>query len=220
MQSTTRLQRSKSAHDINRDFAITQHKLTPQEIYKLSTRQIEWGVEGYEVPRHYFDYNQVLWHRRRQKILESHNHVWPPDDWPRDKDDDKIKRPPKRTSYLDDLYKWCNSFYDAKRRRELIEDKNIDVKEYQPRVHVDKTRRNDFLNNEKKKAEWKKSRPAYPEYKADAIEAVKAQLEEAKKEKQLSFIEQMKIRYNKDRPQTTRCDRVTIVAEAEFASCW
>ena len=212
--STKSLPRSLSAKNVAS--GIVTNRLTPDEIYRLSKRQNDWGIEGYEVPRHYYDYHQVLWERKRTKILENHTHVWPPHDWPRDKEDDKIKHPPKRKNYLDDLYKWCHSYYDPKRAKELIENQEIDVKEYQPKREIDTRRRRDFLANEKKKAEWKKSRPAYPEYKSDAIDDVKAQIEEDKKKKEITFIQKMKERYTKERPQTSRCDRVTVVADAEF----
>lgn len=213
--STKTLPRSLSAKNMTTGINPSS-KLTPDEVYRLSKRQNDWGIEGYQVPRHYFDYNQVMWHKKRTKILESRPHVWPPNDWPRDKEDDKIKIPPKRKNYLDDLYKWCNSYYDPQRAKELIEDQEIDVKEYQPKIEIDKRRRRDFLENEKKKAEWKKSRPPYPEYKSEAIEDVKAHIEENKKAKEITFIQKMKERYTKDRPQTSRCDRVTVVADAEF----
>ena len=56
----------------------------------------------------------TMWHKKRAKILSSHKHIWPPDDWPRDKEDDKKKVKPKRLTYIDDIYKWCHSYYDPK----------------------------------------------------------------------------------------------------------
>lgn len=207
------MHKSKSAKNM-----ITKNiptSLTPEEVYKISKRQNDWGIPGYEVPRQYYDYHQVMWHKRREKILSSHRRVWPPYDWPGDKEDPKIKHPPKRASYLDELEKWCKSYYDPKRARELIEEQNIDVKEYQPKKEVDKKRRREFLENERKKEEWKKSRPDFPEYKESAMEAVKEQIEEDKKAKEVTYVEKMLARY-KGRPATARCDRVTIVADAEF----
>ena len=73
-----------------------------------------------------------MWHKKRAKILSTQKHVWPPDDWPRDKEDDKIKVNPKRLTYIDDIYKWCHCYNDPKKAQALIEGKNIDVKDYQP----------------------------------------------------------------------------------------
>lgn len=188
-----------------------KYALTPEQMYFLDSHKDEIGIEGYEVPRHYYDYHQVMWEKKRNRILTSHKHVWPPDDWPKDKDSDtKVK--PKRKTYIDELYKWCNSYYDPKKRQALIEEKNINVKEYVPPNKTDKIRRKNFLENEKKKEEFFKGRPPYPEYKSEAMEAAaekKKEAEEAKKDP----IEKIKQRY-KERPQTSRCDRVSVVSEA------
>ena len=111
-----------------------KYALTPEEMYKLDSHQLEIGIEGYQIPRKYNDHHQCVWARKREKILKSHKHVWPPEDWPRDKDDENIKVKPKRKTFLDDLYKWCYSYYDPKRAEELIE-RGVDTKDYvKPRV--------------------------------------------------------------------------------------
>ena len=135
-----------------------KYALTPEEMYKLDSHQLEIGIEGYQIPRKYNDHHQCVWARKREKILKSHKHVWPPEDWPRDKDDENIKVKPKRKTFLDDLYKWCYSYYDPKRAEELIE-KGIDTKDYVKPREIDKIRRKNFLENEKRKEEWRKSRP-------------------------------------------------------------
>ena len=189
--------------------------LTPQEVYQMSTRKTDWGIEGYEVPRKYYDYHQAVWQKRRKKILEQHKHVWPPDDWPKDKEDDTLKVKPKRSNYLDDLYKWCNSYYDAEKAERLIED-GIDVKEYKKKIEYDQRRRREFLNREKEKEEFKKNLQEIPEHKIEAIDAVKEKIQKHNEEKEITFVQKMKERYTKDRPQTSRCDRVTVVADAEY----
>ena len=130
--------------------------LTPEQLYNLSHRIEEWGIEGYEVPRHYYCYHQVTWEKEREKILNAHKHIWPPLDWPKKSEDDDSKVPPKRPNYLDDLYKWCNSYYDKKRAEELISDKNINTKDYVKPLFIDKRKRKDFLENEKKKKNGEK----------------------------------------------------------------
>lgn len=207
-----KLQRAKS----HMNLTVRGQKLSPEEIYKLTTNQMDWGIEGYLCPRQYFDYNQQMWHKRRKEILDKGKHEWPPKDWPKDKNNEDKKVPPKRTSYLDELDKWCKSYYDPKRAQELIEEKNINVKDYEPKKNIDKEKRQNFLNHEKERNEWRKSRPPYPEYKEEAISAVKEKLEEQNKEKKLTFIEKMKLRYTKERPQTARCDRISPLADAEF----
>ena len=155
-----------------------KYALTPEEMYKLASRQLEIGIEGYEIPRKYNDHHQCVWARKREKILSSHKHVWPPEDWPRAKDDETVKIKPKRKTFLDDLYKWCYSYYDKEKAEALIEEKNINVNDYvKPRI-IDKKRRKDFLENEKKKEEWRKSRPEYMEHMQDAIEELKEKIKQ------------------------------------------
>ena len=190
-----------------------KYALTPEEMYKLDSHQLEIGIEGYQIPRKYNDHHQCVWARKREKILKSHKHVWPPEDWPRDKDDENIKVKPKRKTFLDDLYKWCYSYYDPKRAEELIE-RGIDTKDYvKPRV-IDKIRRKNFLENEKSKEEWRKSRPEYREYMESAIEDIKQKIQDEEKEK-VDPIEKIRKRY-KHNPQTSRCDRVSVVSEAQY----
>ena len=190
-----------------------KYALTPEEMYKLDSHQLEIGIEGYQIPRKYNDHHQCVWARKREKILKSHKHVWPPEDWPRDKDDENIKVKPKRKTFLDDLYKWCYSYYDPKRAEELIE-RGVDTKDYvKPRV-IDKIRRKNFLENEKSKEEWRKSRPEYREYMESAIEDIKQKIQDEEKAKE-DPIEKIRKRY-KHNPQTSRCDRVSVVSEAQY----
>mgnify|MGYP004447514975 FL=1 len=148
-----------------------KYALTPEEMYKLDSHQLEIGIEGYEIPKKHFDHKQAIWVKQREKILKSNKRIWPPEDWPRNAEDVKVK--PKKKTYLDDLYKWCNSYYDQAKAEALIDEKGINVKDYEKPKVIDKIRRKNFLANEQKKAEWKKSRPEYPEYKQDAIDAAK-----------------------------------------------
>ena len=161
MKKKKTIKRSKSALEVKypRIPSSIKYALTPEQMYQLDSKQLEYGIEGYEVPRKYYDYHQVMWHKKREKILSSHRHIWPPEDWPRDKEDGRTKLKPKRLTYIDDIYKWCHSYYDPERAKELIDEKGIDVKEYKPPRKIDKRRRKDFLENEKKKEEWRKVGP-------------------------------------------------------------
>ena len=190
-----------------------KYALTPEEMYKLDSHQLEIGIEGYQIPRQYNDHHQCVWARKREKILKSHKHVWPPEDWPRDKDDENIKVKPKRKTFLDDLYKWCYSYYDPQRAEELIE-KGVDTKDYVKPREIDKIRRKNFLENEKKKEEWRKSRPEYREYMESAIEDIKQKIQDEEKAKE-DPIDKIRRRY-KHNPQTSRCDRVSVVSEAQY----
>ena len=45
-----------------------KYNLTPEEMWTTihGTNQ-NWGIEGYEVPRKYYDYHQVKWAQERKK---------------------------------------------------------------------------------------------------------------------------------------------------------
>ena len=198
----------------NKKSSKIKYLLTPEEMYKLSTRQLEIGIEGYELPRKYNDFHQCVWARKREKILSAHKHVWPPEDWPRDKDNDSVKVKPKKRTFLDDLYKWAFSYYDKEKAEALIEEKNINVKDYVKPLVLDKNRRKDFLENEKKKEEWRKSRPQYSDYMQNFVESIQEKVKQEEKDK-IDPLEKIKIRY-KHNPQTARCDRISVVSEAQY----
>ena len=191
-----------------------KYALTPEEMYKLNSRQLEYGIEGYEIPRKYNDHHKCVWARKREQILKAHKHIWPPEDWPRSKDDENVKVKPKRKTFLDDLYKWCYSYYNKEKAEALIEEKNIDVKDYVKPRHIDTKRRTEFLENEKKKEEWRKSRPAYSEYAQPFVEEIEEKIKQEESEK-IDPIEKIKKRYQQ-KPQTARCDRVSVVSEAQY----
>ena len=191
-----------------------KYALTPEEMYNLNSKHLEIGIEGYKIPRKYNDHHKCVWERKRAKILTEHKHIWPPDDWPKSKEDENIKVKPKRKTFLDDLYKWCNSYYSKERAEAVIEAKNLDVKDYVKPLHIDKKRRNDFLENEKKKEEWRKSRPAYFEWVQDSVDAAAEKIK-TEMEGREDPIEKIRKRY-KDKPQTARCDKISVISEAQY----
>jgi hypothetical protein len=191
-----------------------KYALTPEEMYKLDSHQLDYGIDGYQIVKKYNDHHQCVWARKREAILKAHKHIWPPEDWPRSKDDETVKVKPKRKTFLDDLYKWCYSYYDKEKAEALIEEKNINVNDYVKPLKIDKKRRTDFLENEKKKEEWRKSRPAYYEHMQNAVEEIQEKLKQEESEK-IDPIEKIRKRY-KQKPQTARCDRVSVVSEAQY----
>ena len=207
--------RSRSALNIKKPkYSKTiKYALTPEQIYQINFNQLDYGIEGYATPHSYFDYNQVMWIKKRTQILKRNRHIWPPNDWPRDKNDEKIKIKPKRLTYIDEVRKWCQSYYDPKRAQEIIEERNLDLKDYEPPKKIDKIRRKNFLANEKKKEEWRKSRPPYPEYKSDAIETAQENKKKHEEEMKKDPIIKIRQRY-KIRPQTSRCDKISVLSEA------
>ena len=191
------------------------YKITPEEMWSCMHGSSEtWGIEGYEVPKKYYDYHQVKWYQEREKILNQHKRVWPPEDWPKDKENDK-KIPPKRPNFLDAYIKWANSFNDPKRSEEVkqnLESRGT-FKPLEPKAYPNLRER--FLKNEKEKKEKMANIPQIQEWKQQGIENAKTRLDEANAKKKTQW-EKDKERYTKEKPQWPRCDRVTIVADAEY----
>ena len=191
------------------------YKITPEEMWSCMHGSSEtWGIEGYEVPKKYYDYHQVKWYQEREKILNQHKRVWPPEDWPKDKENDK-KVPPKRPNFLDAYIKWANSFNDPKRSEEVkqnLESRGT-FKPLEPKAYPNLRER--FLKNEKEKKEKMANIPQIQEWKQQGIENAKTRLDEANAKKKTQW-EKDKERYTKEKPQWPRCDRVTIVADAEY----
>ena len=111
--------------DIKSDEAImalkdrpkVNYRITPEEMWScVKGSSMNWGIEGYEIPKHYYDYHQVKWQQERKVILEKHKRVWPPQDWPKSKEDDKLI-PPHRPNFIENYIKWANSFNDEKKIR-------------------------------------------------------------------------------------------------------
>ena len=101
------------------DYHTITYKITPEEMWQcVKGSSQNWGIEGYEIARKYYDYHQVKWMQERKKILDQHKRVWPPQDWPKAKDEDKLV-PPRRPNFLDYYIKWANSFNDEKKSEEV-----------------------------------------------------------------------------------------------------
>ncbi len=197
--------RSQSAKNIN-------PKLTPEEIYSISKRENIYGIKEYNPPKKYIDFHQIQWEKKTKEILKNCKKNWPPQDWLKDKNDDKKRIPPIKKTYIYTLEKWLNSYYDPKKAEELKE-KGIKIDEYIPKRFIDKIKRTQFLENEKNKTELLNKKKLYPEYKESSISLVKEKINEEQKKKKLTYEEQMKKKY-KDRPQSSRCERITILDEA------
>ena len=156
------------------------YKITPEEMWQcVKGSSQNWGLEGYEIAKKYYDYHQVKWYQERKKILDAHKRVWPPQDWPKSKDEDKLV-PPHRPNYIDDYVKWANSFNDEKEKKE----KFAALPKIQP---------------------WKEG----------PIDDAKRNIEE-QKSKEKTQIQKDKERYSKDRPQWPRCERVSVLSDAQY----
>ena len=91
------------------------YKITPEEMWNcIKGSSQNWGIEGYQITKKYYDYRQVKWLQEREKILKAHKKEWPPQNWPKDKESDKLV-PPKKATFIDDQIAWANSFNDLKK---------------------------------------------------------------------------------------------------------
>ena len=194
---------------------VSKLTITPEEMWNAEhNSSSSWGIEGYEVPKVYYDYHQEVWVKEREKILNAHKRVWPPENWPRDKATDK-KVPPKRPNYIDDYIKWAKSFNDPKRSEELreqLEPKGI-FKPRDPPIYPNM--REKFLKWEKDIKERKAALPQIPEWKVNGVDNAKQRMEEAKSKEKTQW-EKDKEKYTKEKPQWPRCDRVSIMSDAEY----
>jgi hypothetical protein len=204
------------------DETSNKTKLSKDDMWSLlGGKDKSWGIEGYEAPRHYYDYNEIKWEKERAEILKNHKSVWPPKDWPKKKKDDGSNEPTKpiRPNYLDLIYKWSKSFYDEEKAKNIMSDleqKGRPINGVKKEVKKDK-KREQFLEHEE---EIKKRRAEYSDYpKYDekiqwiekAQERIKEFNEKNSKKDQQAEIKEKYAKYG----SLPKCDRILFVADAE-----
>ena len=191
------------------------YRITPEEMWQcIKGSSQNWGIEGYEIPKKYYDYHQVKWQQERAKILERHKRVWPPQDWPKSKDEDKLV-PPHRPNFIENYIKWANSFNDEKKSEEIKESLEGRGTFKMPEPKKPLNLRDKFLSDEKEKKEKFEALPKIQYWKEDPIEKAKANIEE-QKSKVKTQIQKDKERYSKEKPQWPRCERVSVLADAQY----
>lgn len=187
-------------------------ELTPEQIYDIVMGKDKGGIQGYRCPRHYYDYHEVMWLRKREQILKKHKATWPPEDWKSNKETGG-KEPPKKFNFIDEQIKWAKSFNDPKKSQEVkeaLEAKGQKFGEPNPfKSDFDKkvNKLNLLQAFKDREAQLKKIREqinAIPEYKQNAIEQVTE-----------------KIKSNEYKPHQGksnwgRCARIMYNADSEF----
>ena len=203
--------KSSSQQEIRKEIS-----LTPEEMFDIISGSHKGGIIEYEVPKKYFDYKRVIWEKKREKILKSFKGHWPPLDWKEDKETGK-KKPPIRKNFIDESIKLANSFYDKKKAEEKkneLESKNKIIKDIEYKSDFDKKKntrdlRKIFKERENEKKKIKEQINFIPEYKKNIIEEVKEKFRIIEEERE-------KNKNKKGKANFSKCDRITIVAEAEF----
>ena len=159
-------------------------ELTPEQIYEIVSGKSKGGIEGYTIPRKYYDYRQVMWLKKREQLLKQHKAVWPPEDWKANKETGN-KEPPKKLNFIDERIKWAKSFNDPKKSQEIkeaLESKGKAIPEFNPfksdfDKKINKTNLlSSFKDREEKLQKIREQINAIPEYKQNAIEQVKEKI--------------------------------------------
>jgi antitoxin component of RelBE/YafQ-DinJ toxin-antitoxin module len=154
--------------------------LTPHQIFDIESKKEKGGIEGYRCPKKYFDYNEVLWLRKRENILKRHRAVWPPEDWKSSPDTGK-KVPPRKYNFIDERIKWANSFNDIKKSQEIkdaLEAKGKIIEDFKPfksdfEKKVNKKNLGlELKNHEEKLKKITEQINLIPQHKQNAIEQV------------------------------------------------
>ena len=191
------------------------YKITPEEMWQcVKGSSQNWGIEGYEIAKKYYDYHQVKWYQERKKILDQHKRVWPPQDWPKAKDEDKLV-PPHRPNFIDDYIKWANSFNDEKKSEEIKQNLEGRGTFKMPEPKKPLNLRDKFLNDEKEKKEKFAALPKIQPWKEGPIEDAKKNIEE-QRSKEKTQIQKDKERYTKEKPQWPRCERISVLSDAQY----
>lgn len=192
-----------------------KYKITPEEMWCcIKGSSQNWGIEGYEIAKKYYDYHQVKWHQERKRILEQHKRVWPPMDWPKNKEDDK-QVPPHRPNFVDDYIRWANSFNDPKKSEEVKQSLEGRGTFKMPEPKKPRNLRDKFLSDEKEKKEKMAALPKIQFWKENAIDTAQKNIEEQKSKIKTQWQKDIE-KYTKDKPQWPRCERISVMADAQY----
>ena len=192
-----------------------KYKITPEEMWScMKGNSQNWGIEGYEIAKKYYDYHQVKWEKERKRIIESHKREWPPKDWPKNKETDKPV-PPIKKSFIDYQVEWANSFNDPKKSEEVKSSLESRGTYKYPEPKKPLNLREKFLNEEKEKKEKLANLPQIQPWKENAVENAKKNVEEAKSKVKTQWQKNLE-KYPKDKPWWPRADRVSVTDEAQY----
>ncbi len=192
-----------------------KYKITPEEMWNcIKGSSQNWGIEGYEITKKYYDYRLVKWEQERKRILDAHKKEWPPQNWPKDKESDKLV-PPKKATFIDDQIAWANSFNDLKKSEEVKQSLESRGTYKYPDKKQFPNLRDKFLKEEKEKKENFEKIPKIQPWKENAIEEAKKKIEEDKSKIKTQLQKNLE-KYPKEKPWWPRADRITVTSDAEY----
>ncbi|MGL4948506.1 MAG: hypothetical protein ACRC42_03945, partial [Mycoplasma sp.] len=201
------------------------YPLTPDELWKANKQESGFGIEGYEIPRKYYDFHKSVENKKRAETASSKRkpkHNWPPKEW---QQKDQIVKP-KRPCYWDDIERWSNSFNGLPKGGELLTRKQeiLDkIKEREeahppPAKEYRNTRKLFWENEKQRESERERLKPFLTgenDPNANTLEEIRTKIKEEEAAKE-NIIQKNKKKYPKNRPQWSRCERISIVADAQY----
>jgi hypothetical protein len=185
--------------------------------------QNAFGIEGYEIPRHYADPRKEMEKRNLAEIAkDALRH--PKKYFPPRKNDEVIVF--KRPNYLDDVYKLANSYYDKEKAEatlEKINEKNQAMGNGEGNKPIPKLYKHDrdsyidhIIKNEKKKYDVYNFREDAIEETKDKVKEFNAKQDQVRTDRlNGKYKNDDKWKYNKLVGSLPKCDRVTVVADSE-----
>ena len=196
---------------------ITKEIMPVHEMWSITKGEDRnWGVEGYEPVRKYFDSKKIMNDRERVKRIKE-TKPWPPSDWPKvDKGNGKESVPPKRPNYLDQVYKWSRSSYDEDRAKKIIEDLESKNRPIDKKVEKETTDpRKFFEESQKKKKEREANYSEYPKFdlKIEWIDKAKERIKRREEEELEKSAKEDNKRKHGSLPTA---DRITVVSDAQY----
>jgi hypothetical protein len=183
-----------------------------EDMWALTKGDKNWGIEGYDPLRKYYDCKQAIKDRELAQTLKETKKFWPPSNWPKNKDGKQ--EPPKRPNYLDQIYKWSNSYYDHERAQKVTEDLESKGRPFDKKKEAVKTDpKKIFETSEKEKEDRKANFSDYPKFdlKIEWIEKAKER------------IKSQTTKWEKDAKENKKkggmlptADRITVVSDAQY----
>jgi len=193
-----------------------KHPISVDEMWSLTNREEKnWGIEGYEIHKNYFDYKKTVKDKERDALNEkvwSRRAHYPKPAVKLDKEGKPIVV--KRPNYLDEVIKIANSFFSKEKNEKLTEElKDKSLKPYEKKKKEDVKRAPRVLftdwmiKNEKKKNEPNKEKD---------LTAILEKIKNHDKQRQILPMDKMKADYQSKRRGTSMCDKVNMTSEAVF----
>lgn len=193
--------------------------ISVNEMWSLTNREEKnWGIEGYEIHKNYYDSvlekNTRMRNEKNEKVWAKREH-YDKKPVPVDKDGKPIIL--KRPNYLDEVIKVANSFYNKEKAEKLTEElKDKSLKPLAPKkIEVVKRAPRELFTDTMIKQQKKNIEPQ----KDKDLTVILEKIKKHEKDREVLPMDTMKLKYgSKDmgRRGSTCCDRVNMTSEAIY----